>query len=576
MDSSRLASSTVSDSRAGGHGRGIDLHSRTTTFDRYDAFENLEQATTVVAGSDQVDVFTYQNDTTNWLIGLMKTRTARRRARDPTTTARPASSAWTTTRTAISGTRLIQPDIPTDDRELHLHSTIVYGAFGNVSSVTHHDANGEVRTTSFTYDSLDLYPATSTNALGHTTSVTVHTGLGVALDSRDANGVIPATMKYDRFGRLREVNQADGYFERYTSEGPLIGRTTVPDGNGGTMVRDEIRDRHPRPTDPPHLFDEHQSAVVTVYDRLGRVSQISRPHPNLTPPIYYTTYTYDDLMAAHHCCARWGDHAKRVHRPRDAQLRRRERAQLHRGAPRGRMALASKTIPAPRTGSRPGSTTARSACFAAPPQRTRRRRHGVRPPGPAHPARDPSTGTTTTVYNAFGELRHEINGRESRPTSRSGTAEADQLSRRVDDVQWDKPGGLGKLDVSTQQDDANGHYVITRFSYDDIGRNIKTSWEIDGNQNFFEVKVDFDTSADWEHHLAEASLRTRGTVARALQGRLRVQPGRLSSCRHRRRDRVPYWTADMREPDGQIVQRRTATASSGCASTNRRRGCSTR
>ncbi len=157
---------------------------------------------------------------------------------------------------------------------------ILYGSFGNVSSVTDTDAGGEARTTSFTYDALDLYPRTTTNAVGHTHTVTTHSGLGVTLDSADANGVVTATWKYDRFGRLREVNHADGWFERYTSTNPRNRFTTVPNGAGGTVTRDEVLvDPLGRPMRRT-LFDEHDSTARSGISP-GRPS---RAEPGATSP----------------------------------------------------------------------------------------------------------------------------------------------------------------------------------------------------------------------------------------------------------------------------------------------------
>ena len=555
----RLASRTVRDRERVGEGDWVSLRLRTTTFDDYDEFENARAVSTAVPGSDQIDTFTYQNDPAEWLIGMRRRQVATSCTR-PDGECRTRNFGFDYDENGNLEERIVEPDLPSDT-EVHLRTSVVYGNYGNVSAVTHTDANNETRTTSFTYDALDLYPASSTNALNHTTSVTVHSGLGVALDSRDANGVVPATMKYDRFGRLREVNHADGYFERYNSAGPLIGRTTVPDGNGGTMVRDQIEtDILGRPI-RRILFDEHQSAVVTVYDGLGRVSQISRPHPNQTSPIYYTTYTYDDLdrllttVAPDEVTTRneyiglethsydgENVHSYIVER-RDGRIGSRfeddpaSTAWLETRFDYGPFGLLRGTTAA--------DTTTQTMMYDV---RGRRIQHV-----------DPSTGTTTTVYNAFGELRHEING----AGEQTNVHLYDALGRPtrisspdgVTTYSWDKPLGLGKLDVATQQDDANGHYVITRFSYDDIGRNFKTSWEIDGNQNFFEVKVGFDTIGRLEsityprlpfepEELAPAPFKVN--YAYSPVGFLLAVTDAGTGA--------PYWTADTREPDGQIVQ----------------------
>ena len=555
----RLESKTGRDRERVGTGDWVSLRLRTTTFEDYDEFENARAVATAVPGSDQIDTFTYQNDAAEWLIGMRSRHVS-------TSCTRPDSECETRTfgfeydESGNLKERTVEPDLPSNT-EVHLRTSVIYGNYGNILSVTHTDASGEVRTISFTYDTLDLYPASSTNALDHTASVTVHSGLGVALDSRDANGVVPATMKYDRFGRLREVNHADGYFERYSSAGPLIGRTTVPDGNGGTLVRDEIEtDVLGRPI-RRILFDEHQSAVVTTYDRLSRVSQISRPHPNLSPPLHFTTYTYDDL-----------DRPLTTVAP-DNVTTRNEYIGLETHSYDGEN-VHSYIVERRdgRIGSRfeddPGSTNWLETRFdygpfgllrgtTAADTTTQTMVYDVRGRRIQHV--DPSTGTTTTVYNAFGELRHEING----AGEQTNVHLYDALGRPtrisspdgVTTYSWDKPLGLGKLDVATQRDDANGHYVITRFTYDDIGRNTKTSWEIDGNDNFFEVKVGFDTI---------------GRLETITYPRLPFEPEDLSPAPFKvnygyspvghllavtdASTGIAYWTADTRQPDGQIVQ----------------------
>jgi RHS repeat-associated protein len=554
----RLASRTVRDRERVGEGDWVSLRLRTTTFDDYDEFENARAVATAVPGADQIDSFTYENDTASWLIGLRKTHVA-------TSCTRPDGSCQTRTvgfDYDASGNleeRVIEPDLPADTA-LHLRTTVRYGNFGNITSVTHTDASDEARTTSFTYDPLELYPASSTNALGHTASVTVHSGLGVALDSRDPNGVVPATMKYDRFGRLREVNHADGYFERYSSDGPLIGRTTVPDGNGGTVVRDQIQtDALGRPI-RSILFDEHQSTVVTSYDHLGRVVRISRPHPGLSPPIHFTAYTYDDLDRLLTTTAPDGVttrneyiglethsydgenvHSYVVER-RDGRI-----GSRFEDDPDSDNWLETKFDYGPfglLRGTTAADGTTQSMVYDL---RGRRIQH-----------MDPSTGTTTALYNAFGDLRQEING-EGEMTD---VQIRDLLGRvwRISSpdglttFEWDKPGGLGKLDVATQLDHASGHYVITRFTYDDIGRNSKASWEID-NGHLFEVNVGFDTI---------------GRLGSITYPRLPFEPESLSPPRFKVNYQyspvgylrgvtdaatgMPYWTADAREPDGQIEQ----------------------
>ncbi len=198
-----------------------------------------------------------------------------------------------------------------------------------------------MRTTGFTYDALDMYPATTTNALGHTSSVTVHPALGVVLDSRDPNGIVPATMKYDRFGRVREVNYADGYFERHSAFGLLARVTVVPDGSGGTITaQSTVLDRLGRPTDrtvPAFEGGGCAGAVARTYDRLGRVATISQPRLSRfrgSPPEHDVCLRLPRSPAEQERAGQ-RDHAARIHRPGDPHLRRQWLSQL-RPRPRGR------------------------------------------------------------------------------------------------------------------------------------------------------------------------------------------------------------------------------------------------
>ncbi len=130
------------------------------------------------------------------------------------------------------------------------------------------------------------------------------------------------------------------------------------------------------------------------------------------------------------------------------------------------------------------------------------------------------------------------------------------------------------LDASTQQDDTNGHYVITRFTYDDIGRNKKTSWEIDGNDNVFEVNVGFDTIGRLES-ITYPRLPSESELLSPPRFKVNYEyspVGYLVGVTDAGTG-VPYWTADTGSRTARSSRRPTATAWSGCASTNLRRGC---
>jgi len=519
-----------------------------------------------VAGSDQVDQAEYDNDTTNWLIGQVRTRTSTSCTR-PDNKCQTQKSSYDFYPNGNLKERVVEPDddvVEPDDDDVLLRTTIAYGTFGNVSSITDADSTGEVRTTTFTFDDLGLYPKTTTNALNQSASVNVHPGLGVVLDSHDANGVIPATMKYDRYGRLREVDRADGYFERYTTSGPLDHLehlTTIPDGDGGTVAHDKVTlDLLGRPISRT-LFDEHDSTVFTAYDRFGRLRSESRPTAAGETALY-TTMAYDNrdrLLATvdpdqvvnrheyigleTHTYDGNNVHSYVLERP-DGRI-----GSRFEDDPKSMAWLQTKFDYGPF--GRLRKTTAADNTS----QTMEYDRHGRLT---VHT--DPSTGTTTSKYNAFDELRHQTNGNGEttdiqihdvlgRPTRINSP---DGLTT----YSWDKPRAIGQLDVSTQND-PNGHYVVTHFTYDDIGRNYRTSWDVD-NDAFFELEVGFDEIGRLES-ITYPRIPFDPEAPEVLSPpRLKVNYayspiGYLNSVSDSATG-TPYWRADTRAPDGQVTQ----------------------
>ena len=79
-----------------------------------------------------------------------------------------------------------------------------HDSFGNVTSII----NELGATTSITYDSYNLYPATTTNALLQTTFTSYHMATGQVATSTDANGFITEKI-YDPLGRVKQIKVPD-------------------------------------------------------------------------------------------------------------------------------------------------------------------------------------------------------------------------------------------------------------------------------------------------------------------------------------------------------------------------------
>ena len=102
---------------------------------------------------------------------------------------------------------------------------------------------------------------------------------------------------------------------------------------------------------------------------------------------------------------------------------------------------------------------------------------------------DPSSGTTITTYNAFGEVA-TVTDAENRIT----TFEYDPLGRvkkvtspdGVATNTWDTAAhGLGKLDEARSADG-----VTTRHTYDELGQDATTTWTIEGTSYEFSYGYD--------------------------------------------------------------------------------------
>jgi RHS repeat-associated protein len=288
-----------------------------TTYDAYDAFNNLTQSTTQWSGGEKrTYVGEYLNEPADtdpnlYILG-MQTRS--------TLTSTPASGATPTTRvntyeydpaTGLLAKMHVQPDASPNPQE---RVDVVYtrNAFGQVTLVTSSatdplDATSMTRTQSFGYDDGDgVFPSSVTNAMGHTTYMVYHPGLGVLAFEMDPNGV-KTTMQYDGFGRARS-SVADGRGP-FTVSYQKVALDTVPaplstvihteqaGGGSQTTYYNELGRpyvTHARTSDPK------DSSVETRYTNVlaGQVASVTRPFfvETAAPPTrQFIEYTYDTL-----------------------------------------------------------------------------------------------------------------------------------------------------------------------------------------------------------------------------------------------------------------------------------------
>ena len=298
---------------------------RNRTFE-YDDFSNVRSVVTTTIGSNgepqpptrRVDETTYVNLADDrWLIGKPDVRASMDCTHPDTPDQRCVTRTTDHDYDLVTG-KLTGITVEPGDPTLKLHTEIEYGAYGNIRSVTSSDSAGKSRTNRVTYDQQGVYPRLMFNALDHKTTVNIDSQLGVVLDRTDANGVL-TTMKYDRFGQLREVNHSDGSFERFGTFGPTYRLLSVPDGLGGVVTREALTtDNLGRPLHRDVLaFDGTRDRVSTSYDEVGRVHAVTRPYKLTEAPSYATTYMYDRLdrlVQTEHPMARSSDMSTAVER----------------------------------------------------------------------------------------------------------------------------------------------------------------------------------------------------------------------------------------------------------------------
>ncbi|MBR0960891.1 LamG-like jellyroll fold domain-containing protein [Bradyrhizobium japonicum] len=160
-------------------------------------------------------------------------------------------------------------------------STKSYNSYGLVTQST--DRNGNA--TTYSYDSFNLYPATSTNTLSQSTGYAYNYSNGKPKQSTDPNGAIAKTL-FDGVGRITEIDQSD-----VANPSSLVTKSTFQFTDSTTT--------------PPsvHESDYLTSATTTdtfdYYDGLSRLIQERKSSENSgTYTTTDSTYSTAGLLAS--------------------------------------------------------------------------------------------------------------------------------------------------------------------------------------------------------------------------------------------------------------------------------------
>lgn len=446
-----------------------------------------------------------------------------------------------------------------NDPKLELTTTIGYGQFGVIQSVTRADREGQVRADTYEYENADqLYPTAIVNAMGHRTLIETHSGLGVPLRSTDPNGV-PTTLRYDWFGRPREANYADGYFEHVEHGQMLLAgweyvTTTAAGGASTTVVFDQLGREIQGWV---KSFDGRRATTFTGYDKFGQIDRVSRPVLQTlpgSPEIQFTRLAYDLRGRVTSMTA--PDGAKTRHEYRGRETHTYDAKNVH--------SYTTETVDGEvdfRYEDDPNSTDWLRVHFEYGPfgEPTKMvAADGTEqimqydPLGRRVRLQDPaSSGTTATTYNAFGEVE-TVTAAENRTT----TFEYDPLGRVKKETSpdgvaintWDSAlHGKGKLATARSADGVTVDYTYTEF-----GKNAATAWTIEGTRYEFRYAYDnIGRLACLSYPLVPGAAERlsvgyfynpQGYLAQATDG---CEVGSL-----------PYWTAEARSGADQLERER--------------------
>ena len=463
-----------------------------------DAYGNVEHEVTRTADGhvEQVDS-TWDNQTSNWLIGLRRTLTMR--STTPSGQSRTRSLQFDPDpRTGLLAHVLVEPAqqgaaTTATSHDLFRETTYVHNARGLVKTIIE-SGSGSVRTHAFTYDPLlSAFPDSYTNPLGQRTRVAIHPGVGLLAVSEDPNGVTQ-TASYDGFGRLRRFTSAGGGDVEVSYAQPNAWVRQVATKTRGGRSELTAFDRFGQPVRQEwETFDGTRAAIDTTYNALGLVESVSRPYRSGETP-RHTRFDYDAIGRLVAQTNPDGTVARTTYGPwrstsfdetgNARELEEDELGRLVRSTEFYTRAPPGDVGPIP-TGRRL-TTTYRYGPFSTledvidPKGHRTHLEHDVL--GRRFSVTTPDTGTSARVLDAFG-LPKQARDASGRVTAFAfdplGRLRTSTDSAGVSSFVWDvAPGaGIGRL-ASTSSADG----VDRSFAYDNFGRLGQTSTSVAGEQ----------------------------------------------------------------------------------------------
>jgi RHS repeat-associated protein len=277
---------------------------------RFDSFGNVTEAITATDNGQSMQMNSgYENNTTDWLVGLRKTL--------KTTSTVPDADDGTQSETrelsfeydAKGRLKTLAVEPTASDASLQRESTFAYNARGMITRVTTTSGTLPPRELRFEYTPVwpnqpdeaihpsQIWAPFTHNAWRPSLWPTIHPAYGVLISLVNANGH-GRLLRYDALGRLIATESAghadetiaysahlDGFggFDGVTTTASVGGEQAKAVADGlGRIVSASTRGF----TGLQHMRVRH--------DALGRVAAVSRPSPT-SEPTHYTRYRYDPL-----------------------------------------------------------------------------------------------------------------------------------------------------------------------------------------------------------------------------------------------------------------------------------------
>jgi RHS repeat-associated protein len=445
---------------------------------------------------------------------------------------------------------VVEPNQPA----FKLTTVTEFGTYGIVKSVTKTDNAGVSRKDVFEFGDADkVYPTAAVNAAGHKTTIVTDAGLGVPTRITDPNGFV-TTMRYDHFGRPRGTFRADGSFERIdhsvdNGTGWQTATTTVAGGGKSEVVTDRLGRERQRAA---LAFNGVMARIYTTYDALGRVWTVSRPaRPG--EPVHSTITRYDNR-----------DRVRTVTEPDGAAvatsyLNREVHTVDAKNVESYTVATVDGDIESSYQDDPNGTGWLRTRFEYGPfgettkitaPDNTVQTMHydGL---GRRYQIVDPSAGTNTTGYNAFGEIVSDTDG-----NNRTSIHVRDSLGRITTTTSpdgtltnvWDTAAnGKGKLHKATSADG-----TVTTHTYGPLNQLTGTAWTVDGTTYAFEYG--YDPAIGRQSSLKYPAIP--GNNGRLTINYTYNPSGYLKTIRDAATGGATYWTAEDRDGAGQLTKER--------------------